>query len=552
MDTQNPPHSSSPQASSIDPKSGFCCKTKTFHSIRPAVTLPFLPTAPISITSYIFRFLHHSSSSPALLDPTVSLSYRRVILHSELESRVKSLAYSLHHEFRLSKGDRAFILSLNSPEIPILYLALFAIGVLVSPSNPANTPAEILQQLRLSKPAVAFTSSDDVHKLPSFLRRRNKTLILLDSPDFYKMMLVESECGCDFDFRSFQISQSDTAAILYSSGTTGSFKGVELTHRNIISSIAGSHATRPVRKTPAVILCALPVFHVYGFMVCLREVAMGGTVVLTKKYNLESILRNVDELKVTHLAAAPPLVVAMAKTGRVATRDYDLRSLEAVFCGGAQLVNSVIQSFWREFPGVAIAQGYGLTETTAGATRIIGPNESRVLGSVGRLMPGCQAKIVDPKTPNGPGLPPLQEGEIWIRGLYVMKGYAGEKEATDAIIDSDGWLRTGDIGYFDNEGFLFYVERMKDLIKYKGYQVAPAELEHLLQSHPDIADAAVIPYPDEDAGQIPVAFVVRKPGGLINETQIIDFVANQGKYKSCQILVNIMITTGQLMLKSSY
>lgn len=331
----------------------------------------------------------------------------------------------------------------------------------------------------------------------------------------------------NFQISPAQISQSDTAAILYSSGTTGNFKGVELTHRNFISAIAGAHAeASPSRKTPAVTLCAVPYFHIYGFLMGLKEVALGGTLVAMRRFDLELMVRKVEEFKVTHLAVAPPAVVAIVHNADAARR-YDLSSLEVVFCGGAPLANAVVERFKTEFPNVPIAQAYGLTEMTGGATRTMGPTESRVIGAVGRLVSGCQAKIVDPKSHNGLGLPPLKDGELWIRGSTVMKGYIADKEATAAILDSEGWLRTGDICYFDNEGFLFYVERMKDLIKYKAYQVAPAELEHLLLSHPEISDAAVVPYPQEEAGQIPVAFIVRKSGNLVNESQIIDFVAKQ-------------------------
>ncbi|KAL3501047.1 hypothetical protein ACH5RR_035496 [Cinchona calisaya] len=498
---------------SIDPESGFCSNTKIFHSLRHPFSLP-PQTTPLSVTSFIFSSLHRyptTSSAVALLDSTTP----HRILHSQLQHLVNSLAFSLHHEFRLSRGKTAFLLSLNSPHIPILYLSLFSLGVIVSPSNPANSAREISGQIHLCKPVIAFTTSDTAHKLPYFL-----PTILLDSPEFNSMMFRNQN---SFHLPENQISQSDTAAILYSSGTTGNFKGVELTHRNFISFLAGARAAATVRKTPVVTLCAVPYFHVYGFMLCFREVALGGTVVAIKRFDLELMARKVEEFKVTHLALAPPSLVAMVNNADVASK-YDLSSLEMVLCGGALLANAVTERFKIEFPNVAVAQAYGLTEATGGITRTMGPNESRVKGTVGRLNSFCQAKIVDP---NGLGLPPFKEGELWVRGPTIMKGYAADKEATASILDADGWLKTGDICYFDNQGFLFYVERMKDLIKYKAYQVAPAELEHLLQTHPEITDAAVIPYPHEEAGQIPVAFVVRKSGSLLNEKQIIDFVAKQ-------------------------
>ncbi|KAK4845614.1 hypothetical protein QYF36_007098 [Acer negundo] len=170
-------------------------------------------------------------------------------------------------------------------------------------------------------------------------------------------------------------------------------------------------------------------------------------------------------------------------------------------------------------------KGYGLTESTASVSRTIGPEECKRWGSAGKISGGIEAKIVDPET--GKALPPRREGEIWIRGPTIMKGYIGDPGATSETLLKDGWMRTGDLCYIDEAGFLFVVDRLKELIKYKGYQVAPVELEQLLLSHPDIADAAVIPYPDEVAGQVPMAFVVRQLRSNLNQAQIMDFVAKR-------------------------
>ncbi|KAJ7956077.1 4-coumarate:CoA ligase-like protein [Quillaja saponaria] len=178
-----------------------------------------------------------------------------------------------------------------------------------------------------------------------------------------------------------------------------------------------------------------------------------------------------------------------------------------------------------KFPNVEIVQGYGLTESGGGATRMLGPDEAKQHGSVGRLAENMEAKIVDPST--GEALPPAQGGELWLRGPTIRKGCVGHDKATAETLDSEGWLKTGDLCYFDSDGFLYIVDRLKELIKYKAYQVPPAELERLLHSNPEIADAAVIPYPDENARKIPMAYVVRKPGRNVTAGQIIDFVAKQ-------------------------
>ncbi|XP_028113410.1 4-coumarate--CoA ligase-like 9 [Camellia sinensis] len=505
-----------PSSSSIDPNSGFCSETKSYHSIRPHSLLP-PETTSLSITDFVFSLLlQNSPSSPETTAALIDAATRRRIPYPDVVTRTKTLAASLHHQIGLSNGHSAFVLSPNSVQIPILYLSLFSLGVTVSASNPTSSKSEISRQIDLSKPVIAFAISDTAHNLPSLLHRT----IILDSPEFESMMTNRTR-----KFHRISVSQSDTAAILYSSGTTGKSKGVELSHRNFISSLAGSQASRPVRFSPAVSFCAVPYFHVYGFLLCVTAVAMGESLVSFGRFDVGMMIRAIDEFRVTRVALAPPVIVAMVRKGDLMDGGHDLSSLEVVGCGGAPLPNAVIERFKKRFPGVLVAQSYGLTESTGGISRTIGLIESQILGSSGRLMSYCQAKIVDVET--GINLPPFKHGELWVGGPYIMKGYVNDKEATAAIMDSEGWLRTGDICYFDNEGFLYVVDRIKELIKYKGYQVAPVELENLLQTHPHIVDAAVVPYPDEEAGQVPMAFVVRQPESTIDESQIKDFIARQ-------------------------
>lgn len=339
---------------------------------------------------------------------------------------------------------------------------------------------------------------------------------------------MSSNPTIDVTFR-VEPNQSDVAAILYSSGTTGRVKGVAITHRNMIALIAYLYHTRQAEEVQSVVLYTVPLFHVYGLSHCLKCVASGDCMVLMERFEMREMLRAVEKFRVKVLAVAPPLIVALVKNstkvdgGLVGT--YDLSSLERIICGGAALGRDVIAACIEKFPNVRIAQGYGLTETFAAVFRPVSKDDTCRWGSSGRLIGCCEAKIVDPQT--WKGMPPCIQGELWIRGPTIMKGYIGNQEANRTTLLSDGWLRTGDLCYIDEEGYLYVVDRLKELIKYKGYQVAPAELEQLLQSHPDIVDAAVIPYPDEEAGEIPMAFVVRKPGSSLNEAQVMDTVAKQ-------------------------
>ncbi|KAK9060181.1 hypothetical protein SSX86_020885 [Deinandra increscens subsp. villosa] len=507
--------------SSTNPQNGFCSKTLIFHSLRPPSSLPS-PSSHLSVTDFILSLLQTTATTTTGTASFIDAATRRIIPYSDVPRIVRNLAVSLRQPpLSLSHGDSAFVISPNSSYLPILYLSLFSIGVAVSPASPASSIREISRLIQLCKPAVAFVTTEVVHKLLE--AGFSNQIVVIDSNEFESMLTADQSKG---DLTKIEVSQSDTAAILYSSGTTGKIKGVKLTHRNLISSIAGAIAGRQARSSPAVYLCSVPYFHVYGFSLCIRTVAFGESLVSIGRFDLRLMLRSIEEFRVTHLPLAPPVVVALVNgSNERLVSQTNWSSVETVFSGGAPLPVAVIDKFKRRFPTVSLAQAYGLTETTGGISRIAGPYESTIVGTVGRLIAHCEAKIVDPNT--GAGLPPMNRGELWVRGPFIMKGYVDDKEVIDTMVDSEGWLRTGDLCYFDNEGFLFVVDRLKELIKYKGYQVPPAELEHILQSHSDIAEAAVIPYPDEAVGQVPMAFVVRKKGSTINETQVKDYVAKQ-------------------------
>ncbi|KAK7316111.1 hypothetical protein VNO77_34837 [Canavalia gladiata] len=488
-----------------DSRSGFNRASRTFHNLKPPLQLP-PPNATISAATYTLSLRRNSlwpDSVTALIDSATG--YR--LSYAEFVERVETLATNLTSILKLSKGDTALVLSPNLLQVPILCFALLSIGVIVSPQNPLATRSEITHIFHLSKPVIVFAATSVAAKIHGFPNHRLGT-VLLDSPEFDSLMKIRRTSGIG---ALPQVSQSDVAAILYSSGTTGNMKGVMLTHRNLTAVATGFDAVRLKRKQPAVFLYTMPFFHVYGFTFCLRAMVLSDTVVILERFGLRGMLAAVGRFRVTHLAVVPPLVVAMSKDG--VTDGYDLRSLEGISCGGAPLGKETAKSFKSKFQGVAIVQGYGLTESTAAIVRSMSPEEITPDGATGKLLAGVEARIVNPNT--GEAMFPGEVGELWIRGPTIMKGYTGDPEATLATL-VEGWLRTGDLCYFDNEGFLYVVDR-----------VAPAELEGLLQSHPEINDAAVIPYPDEEAGQVPMAFVVRKPLSSLGEAEIIDFVAKQ-------------------------
>ncbi|KAB2073083.1 hypothetical protein ES319_A07G060000v1 [Gossypium barbadense] len=493
-------------------------QTGIYNCLTPTIPLPPI-SQPLSAAEFCFS-IFNSTFTDGATTFSVNTTTGEALSYSQFVSQVRSLAYSLQQRYSLSQHDVAFILSPPSIHVPVVYFALLSLGIVVSPANPLSSKSEIAHQIQLSKPVLAFVTSETSHKIPSLTHGT----ILLDSPEFLSL-LTQSNIVNGLT-KSVKVNQSDTAAILYSSGTTGRVKGVMITHRNLIAMMAVIHHQNTnqgqgnEKRPRSVTFFTVPLFHVFGFFMLLAVVLLGNTVVLVERFDFEEMLRAVEKYKVTGMPVSPPLAVAFVKSDL--TKKYDLSSLQGLGCGGAPLGKDIAMRFNEKFPGVLLVQGYGLTETSGGATRAIGPEEASRYGSVGRLAENMEGKIVDPET--GEALPPGQRGELWLRGPTVMKG---DEKATAETLDSEGWLKTGDICYFDSEGFLYVVDRLKELIKYKAYQVPPAELEHLLHSHPEIVDAAVIPYPDEEAGQIPMAYVVRNPGSNITQAQVMDFIAKQ-------------------------
>ncbi|MQL85749.1 hypothetical protein Taro_018282 [Colocasia esculenta] len=502
-----------PPPSFIDPNNGFCAATKTFHSLRPAVPLP-PPSQPISVASYAFSLLSASSSSssssppsnPAFVD---ALSGGASFFYPEFLSQVRTLASSLRLRLGLRRGDVAFVLSPSCLEVPFLYFALLSVGAAISPSNPASTPQEISRQFQLSRPSVAFTTSRDAHKLETF----GVATVLFDSQLFRSLLNESKETDSSKrDDDSGIVHQSDVAAILYSSGTTGVPKAGAITHRAFIAMIAGFHALRREGAGPRqVALLAAPAFHAMGFFHLLKGVALGETTVVVNRMGLEDMLRAAQRHGVTQMTAAPPTVLAMSRWDGPA----DLRALESVMCGGAPLPEEVARRFVARFPWVVLQQvraffpgtsardkwntagcGYGSTEG-GGISRPITREESRRFRSVGRLNENFEARIVDHDSGEAVGVG--RPGELWVRGPHVMMGYLDDEEANAKTFAPGSWLKTGDLCFFDRDGFLFIVDRLKEMIK----------------------------YPNEEAGEIPMAFVVKQQGSTLTEHEVMEFAAKQ-------------------------
>src|SRR5436853_2657107 len=310
----------------------------------------------------------------------------------------------------------------------------------------------------------------------------------------------------------------DVVALPYSSGTTGLAKGVMLTHRNLIANVLQAEQRIHLREGERV-LGVMPFYHIYGMTVIMNlALHAWATVVTMPKFELETFLRVMQDYEVARAYVAPPIVVALAKHPLV--DKFDLSSVTLVFSGAAPLDDSLAQACGARL-NCKVNQGYGMTEASPATHLVSDEIDWNKVGSIGPVVAGTECKVVDITT--GDELGPQSDGEILIRGPQVMKGYLNNPTATAQILDNDGWLHTGDIGHADADGDFYVVDRLKELIKYKGYQVPPAELEAILLTHPAVTDAAVIGVPNEEAGELPKAFVVLREAAPPEE--IVEFVA---------------------------
>jgi acyl-CoA synthetase (AMP-forming)/AMP-acid ligase II len=321
-------------------------------------------------------------------------------------------------------------------------------------------------------------------------------------------LLTEREVADQLALADKLGNPGDVALLLPSSGTTGLPKLVQLTHRGVVANLCQTAAVYPYAEGERVLGLA-PFFHSMGLIVVLlHALASGATVVSMPRFDAEAMLRAIQDHGISQVLIPPPVLQFLAHHPVVDR--FDLSSLKLVGCGGAPPGADLTRAAADRL-GCPVAEGYGMTE--ASPMIAVSPLEREDVrhGSVGLLMPGTEAQIV--------------EGEVWVRGPQLMRGYLGDEAATAATIDADGWLHTGDLGRFDDDGYLYLGDRLKELIKVKGFQVAPAELEGVLRSHPAVADAAVVRVPDPETGERPKAFVVAR--GELDRDELREFVAAQ-------------------------
>jgi acyl-CoA synthetase (AMP-forming)/AMP-acid ligase II len=424
-----------------------------------------------------------------------------------------------------SKGDCVMVCSPNLPEYALAFHGTIMANGVVSTANPLYTDEELSHQLANSKAKFIVTIGLFVEKIQSAVKLAGdqvdvKEIFVLgdavDGTTAFSTLLANDGSACP----DFEGSDDDTCVLPYSSGTTGLPKGVELTHRNLISNILQIRAVEADMTKDDVLLGLLPMFHIYGMIVILNAgLYIGSKIVTIPKFDPEVFLRVVAEHKCTILHLVPPILLFLAKHPII--DKFDLSAVKLLFCGAAPLGKDLSGAASARL-NAKVKQGYGMTELSP--VSHINPNDKIIDGAAGVLVPNMQARIVDVESGENQGPGEANTGELIVRGPNVMKGYLNNPEATKDTIDADGWLHTGDIAYADDEGYFFIVDRLKELIKYKGFQVPPAELEALLIKHEKIQDAAVIGVPDEEAGELPRAYVVLQADQEMSESDVQKYV----------------------------
>ncbi|KAI0090784.1 hypothetical protein BDY19DRAFT_887434 [Irpex rosettiformis] len=475
------------------------------------------------------RFNDFPSDKAAFIDAATGFTITR----GQLKDYGLSLGWGLRQELprlggvQLSRGDVMMIFSPNSITWPVMYYGGIAAGLRMTLANSAYTPKELHHQWVDSgakavfvHPSLVDTALEMFKTLNLDLTEARRRIVVADWPspptdstyirisDILGKGQLQEEEKFDGDLAN------ETALLCYSSGTTGNPKGVMTTHRNIIALLAMCNTGYPdLKEKNPVMLGVLPLYHIFGATKLLQfPYTRGIPVVIMQKFDVVGMCKSVEKYGVSQCLVVPPICLALLHHPAVAK--YNLKTLKFLMSGaaplGAPLVKGLQDRMKSLGVNVFVGQGYGLTETSPTSHCIPAQDSLRKVGTIGPLFPNLEARLVIEDVEDAKE---GEAGELWIRGPTIMKGYLNNPEATKNAITPDGWFKTGDIAIRDSEGFYSIVDRRKELIKYKGFQVPPAELESLLLQHPDIADCAVIGVnSEEEATELPRAYVVHAKG----------------------------------------
>ncbi len=490
-----------------------------FTSPFPDVEIP-----EVSVYDYLFSSLTDDDATRvALVDPATGAETTYAALRAQVNAFAGALA---------TRGvGTETVLGLLCPNVPAfatVFHGILRAGAVVTTINSLYTAGEIEKQLRDAGATWLITVSPLLPQAATAAEGvgiPHTRVIVLDGAHGHpnlRELLSERSPAPEVDFDP----ATHVAVLPYSSGTTGIPKGVMLTHRNLVANVQQCRSNIDLRDTDRV-LAVLPFFHIYGMTVLLNlALRQRASLVTMPKFDLVEFLTNIQTYGCTYLYIAPPIAVALAKHPIV--DQFDISTVHTVFSGAAPLDGDTAEAAGRRI-GARMMQGYGMSELSPVSHAMPFNRDDIPVSSVGAMLPNQVCKLIDTETgdeitetgDDGTTRP----GELWVKGPNVMLGYLNQPEATAETLDADGFLHTGDIAVYHEGDYFSIVDRVKELIKYKGYQIAPAELEALLLSHPKVMDAAVIGVLDEDRQEIPKAFVVAAPDSGLTEADVMAFVA---------------------------
>ncbi|KAG3120722.1 hypothetical protein PI124_g1389 [Phytophthora idaei] len=478
------------------------------------------PTLPIPDNAAIWyvveQHARHIGDQPAFVCGVTG----RTISYAQLLRMAKKICAGLAAN-GLQKGDIVILHSMNCIEYPVIFLALNRLGAICSQSSPQFTARELADQIEAAQ-AVAVIS----HKKFAAVAMKAATMHDISSDQVYTigdggdssfLQTIEHLIEMDLPFPDLPpIDPNQVVTLPFSSGTTGRPKGVELTARAMFA--AGMIPAYTVEKMDY-LLGMLPFFHIMATLIFHISLYMGMSMVVLPGFQPNTLLHTAAKYKIKRLHLAPPLIKFLAKHPLV--DKYDLSATTQASSGGAPLGKELEQAVLKRL-NVQVLQSYGMTEIAG-----VGTHSSITChreGSSGTLYPNVELKVKCLET--GADLPPNMHGELLFRGPTIMKGYFNNPEATRESFTKDGFLLTGDIGYIDDDGFVFIVDRLKELIKYKGHQVAPAEVEDVVNSHPQVADSGCVRGHDPMTGEeIPKVYVVLEDGSSLTADELMEYVA---------------------------
>ncbi|KAJ8719767.1 hypothetical protein PYW08_011942 [Mythimna loreyi] len=534
----------------LNSKNGQCFRQKSsYPPEKNLLTSAFkdLPVTGYTANDFVWQNLDRWPDKTA----TVCAVTGRGYTYAQTHKMSIAFAASLRTKLKLQNDDKVAIILPNLPEYPVTILGVLQAGCIASTMNPVYTADELKRQIQLIKCKAIITSQISYANVKKALTelKLDIPIILTDNDGLPEGTIKFAEFAQDFGLdtsclKSVHRGPKDLAILPFSSGTTGFPKGVVLTHESVVAmnqQIADPEiiAIKETTATNQAVLPAiLPFFHIFGFnSLMMNQLSLGVKLVTLPYFKPELFLQTLVQHKAEVLFIVPPMVVFLGK--HPAVTPQHLASVYGIVSGAAPVSKGDAEAVLAKNKNILFRQGYGLTETNGAIS--VGKNDDTNHASVGHVLGSGEVKIADLNTQEALG--PGEEGEIWYRGPNVMSRYYENEEATKEVLTEDGWYKTGDIGRYDENKYLYVTDRLKELIKVKGFQVPPAELEMVLRTHPKILDCAVLGIPDPISGEVPKAFIVPQPGQTVKEEEILDHVNTKvtiyKKIKSVQFVSEI-------------